>query len=107
MAAGNLDLSHPYQGWLGDLALVPDFGWSVVPWSENDRPARSGWTHGWDRNTPQMRGLFVASGPRIVQGGVVPEVENVHIYPLLAEILGLDPNPRADGRLEVLRGIVR
>jgi len=92
---------------LGDLALVPEFGWSVVRWSERDRPARGGWTHGWDRNTPQMRGLFVASGPRIKQVGMLPEVENVHIYPLIAELLGLDPNPRADGRLEVLGGIIR
>jgi arylsulfatase A-like enzyme len=92
---------------LGDLVLVPDFRWTVVPWSENDRPARSGRTHGWDRNTPQMQGLFVASGPRIVQGVTLPPVENVNIYPLLSEILGLQPNPAIDGRLEVLQGIIR
>lgn len=92
---------------LGDITLVPEFGWMVEPRSAAARPARSAWTHGWDRNTPQMRGLFVATGPRIVEGVMIPEVENVHIYPLLAEILGLDPNPRADGRLDVLRPIIR
>ena len=92
---------------LGDLVLVPEFGWSVLPWSGNDRPASSGWTHGWDRNTPQMNGLFVATGPRIVEGVTVPGFNNVHIYPLLSEILGLGPNPEADGRLDVLGGILR
>ena len=54
-----------------------------------------------------MRGLFVASGPRIAAGMRIQAFENVHIYPLLAEILGLDPNPEIDGRLEVLAPILR
>ena len=92
---------------LGDLALVPDFGWSVLPWSESERSARSGRTHGWDRNTPQMQGLFTAMGPRIVEGVTIPQFENVHIYSLLAEVLGVDPNPEVDGRLEVLAEVLR
>jgi predicted AlkP superfamily pyrophosphatase or phosphodiesterase len=92
---------------LGDLALVPDFGWTVLPWKESDRPAVDGWTHGWDRTTPQMQALFVAEGPDIAQRGMVPAMENVLVYPLLTEILGLDPNPRADGRAEAIRGLVR
>lgn len=92
---------------LGDITLVPDFGWSVFAHSAADRPATGGWTHGWDRDTPQMRGLFVAAGPRIVQGPMLPEIENVHIYPFLVELLGLDPNPGIDGRLEVLGRVIR
>ena len=92
---------------LGDLTLMPDFGWSVLPWSASERSARSGWTHGWDRNTLHMQGLFAAKGPRIVEGVTIPAFENVHIYSLLAEVLRLDPNPEVDGRLEVLAGVLR
>jgi arylsulfatase A-like enzyme len=91
---------------LGDIVIVPELGWSVVPWKEETRAARDGWTHGWDRNNEEMYGLFVASGPRIQAGQRIGSFENVNVYPLLAEILGLVPNPEADGRLEVLGSIL-
>jgi len=92
---------------LGDIVIVPDFGWSVVPWSAAERPGRDGWTHGWDPATPEMRGVFLAMGPRIREGARVPAFENVHVYPLMAEILGLAPNPEIDGRLEAVAGVLR
>lgn len=92
---------------LGDIVIVPDFGWSVVPWSAAQRPGRDGRTHGWHRDTPEMQGIFLAMGPRIRRGERVPAFENVHVYPLIAEILGLDPNPAIDGRLEAVAGVLR
>jgi len=40
-----------------------------------------------------MRALFVAHGPAFRRGLLVPEFDNVDVYPLLAKILGIRPAP--------------
>jgi alkaline phosphatase D len=49
-----------------------------------------------------MGAIFLAMGPDIAPGQVVPPFEAIHVYPWMAHLLGLEPNPQADGRLEVL-----
>ncbi|MBT8405758.1 MAG: ectonucleotide pyrophosphatase/phosphodiesterase [Gemmatimonadetes bacterium] len=90
---------------LGDLVLVPDSGWVVYP--RNDRPARPGFTHGWDSRNLAMRALFVAAGPRIAAGVEVAPFSAVDIYPLVAELLGLEPARDIDGTLEPWSGVLR
>jgi hypothetical protein len=34
-------------------------------------------------------------------------MENIHIYPLIAEILGLTPNDKIDGSLEKVRDLLK
>ena len=53
-----------------------------------------------------MGATFVMSGPGIGGGQVIEPFESVHIYPLLAHVLGLTPNAEIDGRLEVLQGVL-
>ena len=48
-----------------------------------------------------MRAIFLARGPSFPSGAVVPGFENVHLYPLLAALLGVEPAP-VDGRLDSL-----
>jgi predicted AlkP superfamily pyrophosphatase or phosphodiesterase len=58
--------------------------------------------HGYDpAEEPDMRGVFYAQGPAIRSGVTVPAFQNIHIYPLIAKILGL-PLPVIDGREEML-----
>jgi predicted AlkP superfamily pyrophosphatase or phosphodiesterase len=57
--------------------------------------------HGYDPDLPSMQALFLARGPSFRRGAVVPGFENVHVYPLLAELLGVRPAP-SDGRLDSL-----
>jgi predicted AlkP superfamily pyrophosphatase or phosphodiesterase len=64
------------------------------------------YTHGWDNLTPEMGAIFLARGPLIRPGQRIAAFESVHIYPLLAELLGLSPNPAIDGRLHVLAPIL-
>jgi hypothetical protein len=40
-----------------------------------------------------MHGLFVAAGPRLRSGQVVPAFESVHVYELLCRLLDLTPAP--------------
>jgi predicted AlkP superfamily pyrophosphatase or phosphodiesterase len=89
---------------VGDLLVLAEPGWQVV--ARNGR-AWSGGTHGYDPVSSPMHGIFFAMGPSIRAGTRIPAFENIHVYPLIAHILGLRPNPAADGRLDVLRPILR
>ncbi len=63
--------------------------------------------HGYDPyQTPEMHGIFYARGPDIVEGMKLEPLKNVHIYPFIAYLLGLEP-PEVDGKLSVLRRIIR
>jgi predicted AlkP superfamily pyrophosphatase or phosphodiesterase len=62
--------------------------------------------HGYDPQLRDMHGLFVAAGPAIKPGVVLPPFENIHIYDFLCALLHLTPAPN-DGNPAVLRGILR
>jgi len=57
--------------------------------------------HGYDNDDPDMRALFVASGPAFRRGLVVPEFDNVDVYPLLAHVLRIKPEPNDGNYAEV------
>ena len=85
------------------LCLAND-GWIINTQQFMDRPGRSVslGEHGYDNDDPAMAALFVARGPAFKRGLVVPEFDNVDIYPLLARILGVKPAPN-DGDFEAVR----
>ena len=89
---------------IGDIVVIAAPGRQVV--SPDRIPRRDTYTHGWDNRIPEMSGILIASGPRIGVGVRTGPVEAVHVYPLLAEILGLDPNPEADGNLKEIRSFI-
>jgi hypothetical protein len=66
-----------------------------------------GGTHGYDNELRSMHALFVADGPAFKDGYSRPTVENIHIYPLIAEILGLIPYDKIDGKLELIKDILK
>ena len=55
-----------------------------------------------------MRASFMAWGPAFKKGLLIEGFENVHVYPLIAKILGLkiDEN-KIDGQLKVLKPILK
>ncbi len=89
----------------GDLLVempAPDLIAVRRPGSPTD-PAN----HGYDPATPSMHAFFAAAGPAFRARTRVPAFENVHIYPMLASILRLRPNPAIDGRASVLAPLLR
>jgi predicted AlkP superfamily pyrophosphatase or phosphodiesterase len=76
---------------------VVDEGWQVLPRATLNQRIRDGQTtargeHGYDpRDAVSMRGVFVASGPAFKNGVVLPPLENIHVYDLLAQLLGVTP----------------
>lgn len=65
-----------------------------------------GATHGFAPDALSMRSLFVAHGPAFKNGFQIPPFENIHLYALMAEILGIEP-VHTDGSLEVLSPALR
>jgi len=65
-----------------------------------------GGTHGY-YGTRDMDGLFVATGSGFHGNRQIERFENIHIYPMLAELLGLKLLSDIDGRSEVLRPILK
>ncbi len=91
---------------VGDLLVVAELPW-LVGMDASARGRATGGHHGWDPAHERMHGIFIASGPRIREGVLVPSVEAIHVYPLVTHLLGLEPNPDADGRLTELKSILR
>jgi predicted AlkP superfamily pyrophosphatase or phosphodiesterase len=84
------------------LIGLADEGWSIAL-RRSDRPpeAYRGGTHGYDPAIASMHSLFVAHGPAFRKGVVVGPFENVHLYNLMATVLGLVPSAN-DGRLDAV-----
>ncbi|MHB1312957.1 MAG: alkaline phosphatase family protein [Gemmatimonadaceae bacterium] len=74
------------------LVTVADEGWTMTTHALAQRHGLpSGGTHGFDNLLPSMGALFVAAGPDFREGVVVPPFQNIHVYDLLAGILGVKP----------------
>ncbi len=63
--------------------------------------------HGYDpKKVKDMYGIFYAQGPNIKPGITLAPFRNIHVYPLVAKILGL-PLPEIDGSFDVLKKIYK
>lgn len=87
----------------GDVILIPAEGVMLAFRPDASPPLGM---HGWDPTLPSMGGIFLARGPRIVAGQKLEPFETIHIYPFLAEILALAPNPEIDGNVGVLAEVL-
>lgn len=80
-----------------DFTVTADPGWSIG-W-ERGRSFEGG-AHGYDPATcPDMNAIFYARGPSFRNGKTIPAFENIHVYELMCELLGISPSPN-DGNPE-------
>lgn len=86
------------------LVAVAEEGW-VMRWRTGSPSVGLG-DHGYDDSLPSMRAIFLAYGPDFRRGVVVPAFRNIHIYALLAELLGVTP-AATDGSLDSVRTLLR
>ncbi len=84
---------------------LAETGWRILA----EPRARKGvdGDHGYDNDAPEMRALFIASGPAFVEGRTLPTFDNVDVYPLLRHVIGLPPVSGVDGRIGPVRGALR
>ena len=95
-----------------DALVLADEGWYI----ENQAISSSsvagtyipkGGTHGYDNMLKSMHALFIASGPDLQSGTVIPPFENVNIYPLICHILNTDNYPKIDGNKKNIKNILK
>jgi predicted AlkP superfamily pyrophosphatase or phosphodiesterase len=64
-------------------------------------------THGFDPELQVMHASFYTWGPAFKENLKIREFENIHIYPLIADILQLKITEPVDGSLKVLKPILK
>jgi len=88
------------------VVAIADPGWTISQRTpEEPSPGIILGNHGYDDSLAVMRAIFIAHGPAFRRGVVVPPFRNIHVYPLLAEVLGLTPAP-TDGSLDSVRALL-
>lgn len=88
---------------------LADEGWSITLRESLDRPwarAPNPGAHGFDPALDSMAALFIAHGPDFQRGLVVPGFTNVDVYPLMARLLGIEPEPN-DGDARITLPLLR
>jgi predicted AlkP superfamily pyrophosphatase or phosphodiesterase len=86
---------------IGDILLVPI--WPKV--FSNRKPGMG--HHGFDPAVVKdMHATFIAWGPAFKSNVEIPSFENVHVYPLITSILGLDNTDDIDGKASALKSIL-
>jgi predicted AlkP superfamily pyrophosphatase or phosphodiesterase len=74
------------------IVCLTDEGWMVTTAAIASKTAHAPLgEHGYDNDNPQMRALFIAHGPSFKQHLVVRVFDNIHVYALLAKLLGVTP----------------
>lgn len=84
---------------------LAEIEWSLATRESMTRNPPGGGSHGFDPNDPQMAALFIAHGPAFVRGAALESFSNVDVYPLLARLLGIRPQPH-QGRLETFMPVL-
>jgi predicted AlkP superfamily pyrophosphatase or phosphodiesterase len=96
---------------IAPLIGIPDDGWMVTTRAraaqrrEEGRPPLRG-AHGYDPDDRSMHALFVAAGPDVRRGLIVPTLANIDVYGFLCRVLRITPAPN-DGTAAATAGFFR
>ncbi|WP_353117396.1 ectonucleotide pyrophosphatase/phosphodiesterase [Myroides odoratus] len=87
---------------VGDIVLT-----AHAPYYFTNRPLAG--SHGFDpAKVKEMHALFMAVGPNIKEKNTIKSFENVHIYPMIAKILGLSVDEKQlDGTGAVAKEVLK
>ncbi|MBN2173864.1 MAG: alkaline phosphatase family protein [Bacteroidales bacterium] len=85
-----------------DLVVMADSSWSVV--ISEDKSVGNG-AHGYDNANPDMRTIFYGFGPVFKKNFISSHFDNVDIYPLICNILQLEPAIN-DGNFENVKNLL-
>ncbi len=88
---------------IGDIFIVPQYPKVLSGYTNRISPG----AHGFDPAIKKMHAVFYAWGPQIKNGKTIGSFENIHVYPLVCQLLGLKYNEQIDGDPKVLKKIIR
>jgi len=104
------EYSPKNKDW-GSVQIIPDVGYYFLSsqkiTARKKNPNTTIGVHGYDPKYKDMHGIFYANGPAFKKGYVAPSVKNIHIYPLMCRILGLDIPDTIDGKLNELESVLK
>jgi predicted AlkP superfamily pyrophosphatase or phosphodiesterase len=107
-----VELGYNDSQRVGDIVIAADIPYYIHPASKDPsfvtlaaETQNIPSTHGWDNGQSDMHGIFYAYGPNFKKGMEIPTFHNIHIYPMMLELLGL-PQTKVDGEASVLRNIL-
>jgi len=93
-------LNYGTSDRIGDVVVCPDCGWQFA-----NTPAPIKGAHGYDPNSLDMQVIFYAYGPDFKKNYKSKGFINVDIYPLLAYLLGVNPE-KTDGDFNRIKDIL-
>jgi len=80
------------------IICLAERGWRYRSAQLNQYPGPNAGAHGYDNEDPEMAAIFIAHGPAFRGGVSLAPFDNVSVYPLLARLTGVRPEPN-DGAL--------
>ncbi len=94
----------------GKLQVLPDTGYYFTSQKRIEMLLKGDnktfGVHGYDPNLKEMHGIFYANGPAFKNGYTANAVKNIHIYPLMSKILGLEIPNDIDGDVNELKDVL-
>jgi len=98
------------KNW-GSIQLVADQNYYFSKTKSIERDVEKGYKtsghHGFDPVNKEMHGIFYANGPAFKKGYKTSSFKNIHIYPVICKILGLQIPDNIDGKLDQLINILK
>ena len=99
-----------YNNDFFDYLLIAEEGWMIYTKEhleryENKLPIVG--MHGYVSDNMNMHAIFYAYGSQFKKGMNIDTFELIHIYPLLCELLNIPPYKDIDGKLDVLKNILK
>ena len=99
-----------YSSPLYDYLLIAEEGWML--YTDNHLEKYSGklpvkGMHGYHSDNMNMHAIFYAYGSSFKKSMEIGTFELIHIYPLLCELLEINPYENIDGKLDILKPILK
>lgn len=104
------EYSPENEDW-GAIQVLPDFGYYFsstkgIEFKKKATNTEFG-VHGYDPNIKDMHGIFYGNGPAFKEGYISESIKNIHIYPLMCEILDFEIPKDIDGNLNEIKSVLK
>ena len=110
IVSAKLNYDLHYDSSMYDFLLIADEGWMMYSdeyLQEYDGEIPVKGMHGYHSDNINMHAIFYAFGPSFKNSLQIDTFELIHIYPLLCELLEITPYENIDGKLEILKPILK
>ena len=101
---------NPQNKDWGAIQVIPDFKYYFSSKQRMESLKKNSiqavGVHGYNPTYKDMHGIFYANGPAFKKGFTSPSIRNIHIYPIMCDILGIEIPKDIDGELNKLESVL-